>query len=867
MTVTLKQDGFWPTLRRFLGRTGVLVFVDAVLSLLALFAALLLLTVLAKADSGSYRGTFQFDPESGYPEEAPAFGGSYDPADFLTSWTGEGDSPARQIMQMGSVPTDAIFTDSVTFSGASTLITASIGQVKPGGAIAVSDDGSSRTSEGNILVIASPGDERIVGGVSGAGSFVEINGASYEARSSGTARNSLAVADGVDYPEMGTGIHGGFVNMHGGGFADASGNVAVLRDVRQADAQIINNCVTGGSVRFSFLQSDVQTIDLTGEGTANSNLLWIEDSRVSMAYGGFVYFTLFSRSPAGQKLEASRNRVVAIDTAVMGNLYGGYVANGSRDSGLAAAYNSVTVVGDTHVGMNLRGGYVQSESPVTRDQIRGNVLNVVTPAEGGITVGQYLSHFETMNFVFGADAPSGSVGLKVGRAAVLYDAGLGTVPVMGPDGSGPRLTRIGSIDFVPGLDGKAPEVGAEFVLIESNPEDFVFGQNGILTPPAAEGAPPAEGGPAEAGGGEGASLPAGSGFTQSSVTGMVGEALELTLDLAATATRLTATVSSVKVADSVQAAASAAQGTLAFVGQGLDLLSDSIIDLIASEGQRADSSRGYGPACPKPGVTFSAGTSGWRQGGKFTSSGYSGLFSLSCSREAWGGTASAGAFLEGGKGHYRYSLRPEGADPVSLGGDMSYQAAGLFARYDFPEFSTGHIYLQGAFLSGKSETEFEDRLFRPGTRYEMSRGFTGGSLAAGFIGWAGLEDTVDISFKYLALRMRGGAYVTSAGDRVDFEVGRSSRFRAGATWSHVISPRAGMHLGFAADWENDGRSRAFTYGREIPSGSLKGLTGRLEAGVNFRPRIGSPISVSVTGAGFTGVKRGVSGSVNVGYSF
>ncbi|MDR1312964.1 MAG: hypothetical protein LBQ12_04515, partial [Deltaproteobacteria bacterium] len=78
MTVSLNQEGFWPSFFRFFKSTGVLLLVDAVLSVTALCAVLLLLATLARAEGPPFDGESAFEAVNGYPKTAPSFNGSYD---------------------------------------------------------------------------------------------------------------------------------------------------------------------------------------------------------------------------------------------------------------------------------------------------------------------------------------------------------------------------------------------------------------------------------------------------------------------------------------------------------------------------------------------------------------------------------------------------------------------------------------------------------------------------------------------------------------------------------------------------------------------------------------------------------------------
>jgi hypothetical protein len=406
-----------------------------------------------------------------------------------------------------------------------------------------------------------------------------------------------------------------------------------------------------------------------------------------------------------------------------------------------------------------------------------------------------------------------------------------------------RETRIGSIDFLPGALRQAPEEGDVYILMEAdgqNPPN-VNDVAGVLTAPA--------------------------GFSQTEATGSVGEALDISYAIAATPSRLTATVTSVRPSQLLQAAAAAAgPASLMFRGQGLDLLSDSTTELLASQGQRADSWRGMPPACPRPGVSIAAGVTGRRKGGTLDSRWQAALFSMTCATEAWGGYFLFGGFLEAGEGRYRYDTDAPQGTPDTMRGKISYRSGGLFARYDFKEFRQGHFYLQAAALTGQAETTFGGSAKGMST-YDMTRGFSAGSLTAGFVAWLGWHDTLDFSVRQSVSRMRPGAFVTASGDRVDFEPATSRRTRLSALWSREFSLRSAMRLGVSVDSETDGESRAYSLGTEIPTIPLKGATGTLEAGFDFRPNMGSPFSISLTAQAFTGARRGGSGELTLTYAF
>ncbi|MDR3155416.1 MAG: hypothetical protein LBW85_14405 [Deltaproteobacteria bacterium] len=844
MNVSLEPDGLFTHVCRFLRRTGVLLFIDALLSLTALAAVLVLLASLAKAaePADSYQGTFKFDADSGYPARSPYFDGSYDPGGFVLIWDGDpGSSLVREVILDGR--TLQVFYNPDSPDGNRSLVTGGTADkyVFMYGGMAASPDGASAAARGNLLVIAVSAGTRLLGGQP-IGGFARVAGGTLEA-AKGTAEHNTLVVDGA-YDRYDT-YYGGFVDMHGKGAGTASHNTLVLLDVPDGGGGYSEyDFAAGGAVWFS------ASSGADGDGSAVHNILYAENSFLHSAYGGAVWFG-FMTGAAVQNPDASYNRVFLVDSRAAGNVAGGWVTDNKPEiSAAKALYNTVALAGETSVTGHVRGGVIVEPDRPGRntDYFEGNTLDILLPGSGGVSVGRQVANFQTLNFLLSADAPAGSPALRVGQAAVLYETGIDRVsPLTGAAGERARETRVGSIDLVPGAGGEIPEVDDEYLLMAYDPNIYSG-----TDPPAFTGIMTLD--------------PVGLG--QEAASGSLGDALDVAYALSSDSGTLKARVTALTVKQRLQAATAAAAGTAVFVGQGLELLSDSILSLLTSQGQRADSFRGGAPACPRPGFTASAGRTDWPRDGRLRSSGRSGLLSLGCARELSRGTALAGVFIEGGEGSYSYEGAGKGAARESLGGEFSYGAAGLFARYDFPRSRRGRLYLQGAFTSGTAKTTFEPQGGSLGEPWRsMSRRFAGGSLEAGFIAALGRSDTLDLSVRHQRTRLRGGSFLTGAGDRVDFEPGASSRTRASAVWSRRLSGRAGFHFGLAADHEGDGRNKAYTYGMEIPSPSMRGTTASVEAGGNFRPGPGSPWSVTLAVQGYTGVRRGGAGFASLQYSF
>ncbi|MDR1856523.1 MAG: autotransporter outer membrane beta-barrel domain-containing protein, partial [Desulfovibrio sp.] len=127
--------------------------------------------------------------------------------------------------------------------------------------------------------------------------------------------------------------------------------------------------------------------------------------------------------------------------------------------------------------------------------------------------------------------------------------------------------------------------------------------------------------------------------------------------------------------------------------------------------------------------------------------------------------------------------------------------------------------------------------------------------------------SLDLYGRYLSTRQYGTSVTLSTGDPVTFEDAVSSRLRLGGRLAWEGGEVARPYVGLAWEREFDGRQRASTNGFAFDVPSTKGDTGIAEMGLTIRPSAKRPLSVNLALQGYAGMRRGVSGSLQIVFEF
>ncbi|MDR2925325.1 MAG: autotransporter outer membrane beta-barrel domain-containing protein, partial [Azoarcus sp.] len=102
---------------------------------------------------------------------------------------------------------------------------------------------------------------------------------------------------------------------------------------------------------------------------------------------------------------------------------------------------------------------------------------------------------------------------------------------------------------------------------------------------------------------------------------------------------------------------------------------------------------------------------------------------------------------------------------------------------------------------------------------------------------------------------------------VRFNSADSNRLRVGTRFVYAVNEYASPYIGAAYEHEYDGKARASTYGYSIDAPSLRGDTGIGEIGLTLKPSQTLPLSFDLGVQGYTGVREGVTGSLQIRYEF
>ena len=125
---------------------------------------------------------------------------------------------------------------------------------------------------------------------------------------------------------------------------------------------------------------------------------------------------------------------------------------------------------------------------------------------------------------------------------------------------------------------------------------------------------------------------------------------------------------------------------------------------------------------------------------------------------------------------------------------------------------------------------------------------------------------LDFSGKFIWTRQDGDS-VSVHGDKVRFKDADSLRTRLGGRFNYAVNEYVTPYAGAYWEHEFDGKQRASVNGVGIGSPSLKGDTGVGELGLTFRPVKDSGFSFDLGVQGYTGVREGVTGSLQLKLEF
>ncbi|SBW05730.1 putative Outer membrane autotransporter barrel domain protein [uncultured delta proteobacterium] len=302
--------------------------------------------------------------------------------------------------------------------------------------------------------------------------------------------------------------------------------------------------------------------------------------------------------------------------------------------------------------------------------------------------------------------------------------------------------------------------------------------------------------------------------------------------------------------------------SLAFVNQGADLILN----------------QGFGSAL---GVTsgpgfqfapFAAASGGWSRyntGSHVDVSGASMLAGLAIGNDAGPGRLTAGLFFEGGWGSYNSYNSFSNYASVDGDGDTNYYGGGILGRYDLKRGALSGLYFDASARLGRTSTDFSSGDIRyNGSKadFDSDSMYWGAHAGLGYQ-WSFTEKAMlDLSGKFIWTRQDSDS-VSVHGDKVRFKDADSLRTRLGGRFNYAVCDYATPYVGAYWEHEFDGKQRSSVNGVGIGSPDLKGDTGVGELGLTIKPVKDSGFSMDLGVQGYTGVREGVTGSLQLKFEF
>jgi hypothetical protein len=332
------------------------------------------------------------------------------------------------------------------------------------------------------------------------------------------------------------------------------------------------------------------------------------------------------------------------------------------------------------------------------------------------------------------------------------------------------------------------------------------------------------------------------------------------IDVVNSGKRLLGTVAAVWVDPKAKALSEGRAAAAAFVSQGSDLIIGQGTRVAMVSAEAADGGL----------AVFGAGQGGWSRydtGSSVDVDGFSLMTGLVGRKHFGAGRVfHAGAFLEAGWGGYDSFNAFPGAESVRGSGDVRYLGAGGLLRFGTP----GGFYADASVRAGRVKTSFSssDLLSLSGrmASYSVDSSYLGAHLGLGYVLSLGGWTSLDLSFRYIMTRQGAGSD-TVLGDNIAFDSVDSRRLRGGARLSLTAGGKVSPYLGAYYERELDGKVRASDNGLAIGVPDFTGGTGIGELGLSLTPAADSGLSLDIGVQGYAGVRKGVTGRLQLKWEF
>jgi hypothetical protein len=259
---------------------------------------------------------------------------------------------------------------------------------------------------------------------------------------------------------------------------------------------------------------------------------------------------------------------------------------------------------------------------------------------------------------------------------------------------------------------------------------------------------------------------------------------------------------------------------------------------------------------------FDGGTATHQTGSSVDVTNQTMLVGIAAGNDTPYGRFAIGGFFEAGWASYTTSNSASGGS-IKGSGDGSFYGGGILAHF---AHESG-VYLEGSLRAGQVDTTFSTSAGQAdGSKAKTTSTlpYYGGHGGIGML--FDLPDSenakLDVSVKGLWTHMGDGT-ATVDGNKVQFTSSDSFRVRLGGRLLYAFNERFQGYVGGYYEQEMGGDQGMMVNSQDVTAPSLKGGTGIGEAGVSYSPDTEIPLFVDLGISGFTGVRSGIGGGLNL----
>ncbi|WP_144412059.1 beta strand repeat-containing protein [Endomicrobium proavitum] len=327
----------------------------------------------------------------------------------------------------------------------------------------------------------------------------------------------------------------------------------------------------------------------------------------------------------------------------------------------------------------------------------------------------------------------------------------------------------------------------------------------------------------------------------------------LSIDPVGSGEELAVAVTGVKVNPQSKALSEERVASIAFIGQGADLIADKAYASAAASLSSINSGR-FAPF-----IAISGGKSRYKTGSHADISGVTLAAGLAKGFEIKNASITAGAFIEHGNGKYESlnAFNSSGVNDVFANGIMQYTGGGLFGKIDF----RNNFYVEASGRAGGAGSNFNSDSIIDATtglnaNYDYESMYFGAHIGGGYNYKINDKFGLNGSAKYFYAQQAGKDISTAMGEKVKFAGINSQRVKIGAKLEYVAAEKITPYIGGAFEYELAGKADAKIEGLSVDAPSIEGASGIGEIGVSGS--IGKFI-IDIGAKGYAGARQGVEG--------